>query len=63
MNLIPLPKRIDEKGEKISIGKNTIIEGDFHQSCELLKEYLSKFNGGENTKVIFVKDENIANEG
>ncbi len=63
MNIIPMPKSATLKDAKIRLGKNTVIEGDFSKTSELLKEYLNKFECGENTKVNFVKNTNIAEEG
>ncbi len=63
MNIIPMPKSATLKDAKIRLGKNTVIEGDFSKTSELLKEYLNKFECGENTKINFVKNTNIAEEG
>lgn len=63
MNLIPLPKSAQEKQGVIKLGGQTVVNGDFPKSAELLIELLKNFDGGEDTGVAFVKDNSLSEEG
>ena len=63
MNLIPLPKNVALKNKEIKLGDKTLVDGEFEQAVSALSEYLSKFDGGENTCVKFIKDASLSDEG
>ena len=62
MNIIPLPKNLQQKDGIIALGKDSVIVGEFDDTKALLKEFLSTIEGGANTKVKFSVDENLENE-
>ena len=63
MNLIPLPKSVALKNKTIDLGVKTPVGGEFAQAVKLLREYLSQYDGGDNTCVKFIKDESLSDEG
>lgn len=59
MNIIPKPRRVEEKDGFAALGRDTLIAGEFKNAQTLLTEFLQDADGGAGVKVEFVKDGNM----
>ena len=59
MNIIPKPRRVEEKDGFAALGRDTLIAGEFKNAQTLLTEFLQDVDGGVGVKVEFVKDGNM----
>ncbi len=62
MNIIPLPLKVKEKSGAVALGRESAVSGDFSQTIELTKDFLSDKDGGKDAQIIFCLDAALADE-
>ena len=63
INVIPAPLSVKEKEGFVSCGNKLNVSGDFPEAAKFVASYLGNGNGGEGVKLIFKKQDGIAEEG